>query len=63
MPAKAKRASERLTAEMKFDFKEWVSKELNDPARLAANLQLLRALSLFFGSVFVMKNFGEIFAI
>ncbi|KAL2631869.1 hypothetical protein R1flu_016555 [Riccia fluitans] len=43
--------------------KKTISSEIQDDEKLAANLRLLRAVALFAGSVFVMRNFGELMAV
>lgn len=43
--------------------KEWVAEEFEDEAKYQSNMALLRALALFGGAVFIMRNFGEFLAI
>lgn len=41
------------------DLKAWAKEELTTKAKREANLQLAKTLLIFFGSVFVARNFGE----
>ncbi|BBN08604.1 hypothetical protein MPTK1_4g12900 [Marchantia polymorpha subsp. ruderalis] len=43
--------------------KKTIGNEIQDEEKLAGNLRLLRAVALFAGSVFVMRNFGELMAV
>ncbi|XP_057870956.1 mitochondrial import receptor subunit TOM5 homolog [Cryptomeria japonica] len=37
--------------------------QVNDEEKWAANMRLLRAAGLFAGSIFLMRNFGDLMAI
>lgn len=41
------------------DLQKWVSEEYNNEAKFKANLRLVKALGIFFGSVVVFRSFGE----
>eukprot|EP00201_Polytomella_parva_P016963 CAMPEP_0175053078 /NCGR_PEP_ID=MMETSP0052_2-20121109/8719_1 /TAXON_ID=51329 ORGANISM="Polytomella parva, Strain SAG 63-3" /NCGR_SAMPLE_ID=MMETSP0052_2 /ASSEMBLY_ACC=CAM_ASM_000194 /LENGTH=53 /DNA_ID=CAMNT_0016317561 /DNA_START=47 /DNA_END=208 /DNA_ORIENTATION=+ len=43
----------------KNSLKKWVKEEYNNEIFFSANVKLLRALGLFFGSVIVFRNYGE----
>ncbi|KAL3148885.1 hypothetical protein ABBQ32_001755 [Trebouxia sp. C0010 RCD-2024] len=45
------------------DLKLWLKHEYRDPVKYQANLQLFKAVALFAGSIVVMRNFGDAFAI
>lgn len=45
------------------DLKAWLKDEYNNEAKYLANLQLAKAVAMFVGSVIVMRNFGDAFAI
>ncbi|DBA91963.1 TPA: hypothetical protein ACH3X2_003857 [Trebouxia sp. C0005] len=47
----------------KQDLKSFLKSEYYDQRKYAANLSLLKAVALFAGSVVVMRNFGDVFAI
>ncbi|CAK9229506.1 unnamed protein product [Sphagnum troendelagicum] len=40
----------------------WIA-ETKDEEKVAAHLRLLRAAALFAGSVFLMRNFGDLMAV
>lgn len=40
-------------------YQAWVKDEMTHPGKRAANIKLLRALGIFFGSVFVFRAYGE----
>ncbi|XP_042386339.1 mitochondrial import receptor subunit TOM5 homolog [Zingiber officinale] len=43
--------------------KDFWNSQINDEANWAFNMKLLRAVGLFGGSIFIMRNFGDLMAI
>ncbi|XP_072956439.1 mitochondrial import receptor subunit TOM5 homolog [Typha angustifolia] len=43
--------------------KEFWNSQVNDEEKWAVNSKVLRAFGLFAGSVFLMRNFGDLMAI
>ncbi|CAK9881491.1 hypothetical protein BDL97_08G085400 [Sphagnum fallax] len=44
-------------------FKSRWAAEIKDEEKLAAHIRLLRATAIFAGSVFLMRNFGDLMAV
>ncbi|PKA64411.1 Mitochondrial import receptor subunit TOM5 like [Apostasia shenzhenica] len=43
--------------------KEFLKAQVNSEENWAVNMKILRAAGLFFGSIFLMRNFGDLMAI
>ncbi|KAI0527233.1 hypothetical protein KFK09_002832 [Dendrobium nobile] len=43
--------------------KEFLNSQVNNEENWAVNMKILRAAGLFFGSIFLMRNFGDLMAI
>jgi len=44
------------------DLSDWAKEQVGDAELRAANLVMLKALGIFGGAIFIMRNFGEAFA-
>ncbi|CAD5185767.1 unnamed protein product [Musa acuminata subsp. malaccensis] len=45
------------------NIKDFWNSQVNDEANWAVNSKLLRATCLFAGSIFIMRNFGNLMAV
>lgn len=52
----AGKSSKATTVE---DVKKWILSEWNDENKFSSNLKVARAFTMFFGSVLVIKTWGE----
>ncbi|CAN6470186.1 unnamed protein product [Victoria cruziana] len=43
--------------------KEFISSQIQDEDKWAFNMRMLRSIGLFAGSIFLMRNFGDLMAI
>jgi hypothetical protein len=43
--------------------KDFLRSEYKDPEKWEANMKLLRAAGLFFGSIFLVRNYEEAFSV